>query len=52
VPQRLLVGALLAAKSFDEPHKSLTGGLDIGVRNDVKRFQSGAPIEPTRSHAT
>jgi hypothetical protein len=31
---RFLVGALLAAKSFDEPYKSLIGGFDIGVRND------------------
>jgi hypothetical protein len=26
VLQKLVVGALLAATSFDEPHKSLTGG--------------------------
>jgi hypothetical protein len=28
VLHRLVVGALLAAKSFDEPHKSLIGGGD------------------------
>jgi hypothetical protein len=35
---RFPVGALLAAKSFDEPYKSLIGGFDIGVRNDDSRL--------------
>ena len=38
VLQRLEVGALLTATSFDEPHKSLIGGLDIGVPNGDSRL--------------
>jgi hypothetical protein len=38
VLHRLVAGALIAAKSFDEPRKSLIGDLDIGVPNDDSRL--------------
>ena len=50
---RLVVGALLAAELFDEPHKSLIGGGDDLVEAASILVSPTVMVdEPTRSHAT
>ena len=45
---RLVVGALLVAKSFDEPHKLIGGGDDLAEASVGEH--TGQPLSPAKIH--